>query len=247
MTRKQRRLVLIGSALGVLALAVALVLIALKDSIVFFNSPTDVVEKQHQARDPHSARRAGEGRQRRARRNLARPLRRHRRQEHGPGRLIRACCPICSAKGRAWWPKARSTARGTFKADSVLAKHDETYMPKEVADALKKQGHWKDEHGKSRLRCRRGRASDRRASDDRRARPLRAGARARLWRSCRPACRSSARAANDPVLMAVAGPTAVGAILSSWRSSFGALDRSATCGRTSPSSTCSRIRIRRSR
>src|SRR5439155_10143420 len=46
MTRKQRRLSLIGAALGVLALAVALVLIALKDSIVFFNSPTDVVEKQ---------------------------------------------------------------------------------------------------------------------------------------------------------------------------------------------------------
>ena len=34
---------------------------------------------------------------------------------------------------------------GTLRADSVLAKHDETYMPKEVADALKKQGHWKDE------------------------------------------------------------------------------------------------------
>jgi cytochrome c-type biogenesis protein CcmE len=33
--------------------------------------------------------------------------------------------------------------RGSFKADSVLAKHDENYMPKEVADALKKQGHWK--------------------------------------------------------------------------------------------------------
>src|SRR5262249_62398416 len=45
MTRKQRRLTLIGSALGVLALAVGLVLVALKDSIVFFNSPTDVVEK----------------------------------------------------------------------------------------------------------------------------------------------------------------------------------------------------------
>jgi cytochrome c-type biogenesis protein CcmE len=30
----------------------------------------------------------------------------------------------------------------------VLAKHDETYMPKEVADALKKQGHWKDDYGK---------------------------------------------------------------------------------------------------
>jgi len=45
MTRKRRRLVLIGSALGVLAVAVALVLSALKDSIVFFNSPSDVVEK----------------------------------------------------------------------------------------------------------------------------------------------------------------------------------------------------------
>ena len=45
MTRKQRRLVLIGGSLGVLALAAVLVLSALKDSIVFFNSPTDVVEK----------------------------------------------------------------------------------------------------------------------------------------------------------------------------------------------------------
>jgi cytochrome c-type biogenesis protein CcmE len=31
----------------------------------------------------------------------------------------------------------------------VLAKHDEKYMPKEVADALKKQGHWKDDYGKN--------------------------------------------------------------------------------------------------
>ncbi|MEA2949861.1 MAG: cytochrome c-type biosis protein CcmE, partial [Alphaproteobacteria bacterium] len=39
-------------------------------------------------------------------------------------------------------------AAGTFRADSVLAKHDETYMPKEVADALKKQGYWKDDNQK---------------------------------------------------------------------------------------------------
>ena len=37
---------------------------------------------------------------------------------------------------------------GSFRADTVLAKHDETYMPREVADALKKQGHWKDDYGK---------------------------------------------------------------------------------------------------
>src|SRR3979409_2576211 len=36
---------------------------------------------------------------------------------------------------------------GVFRADTVLAKHDENYMPKEVADALKKEGHWKDDYG----------------------------------------------------------------------------------------------------
>src|ERR1700681_4256950 len=45
MTRKQRRLVLIGSGLGVLAIAVALMLNAFRGSIVFFNSPSDVTEK----------------------------------------------------------------------------------------------------------------------------------------------------------------------------------------------------------
>src|ERR1700753_2892233 len=46
MTRKQRRLVLIGSGVAVLAVAVALMLNAFRDSIVFFNSPSDVVERQ---------------------------------------------------------------------------------------------------------------------------------------------------------------------------------------------------------
>ncbi|HMK69413.1 MAG TPA: cytochrome c maturation protein CcmE, partial [Xanthobacteraceae bacterium] len=46
MTRKRRRLVLIGCGVGVLGIAVALMLSALRDSIVFFNSPSDVVEKQ---------------------------------------------------------------------------------------------------------------------------------------------------------------------------------------------------------
>src|SRR5271155_5229786 len=45
MTRKRRRLVLIGGGLAVLAVAVALMLNAFRDSIVFFNSPSDVVEK----------------------------------------------------------------------------------------------------------------------------------------------------------------------------------------------------------
>ena len=34
-----------------------------------------------------------------------------------------------------------------FHADSILAKHDERYMPREVADALKKQGVWREGEG----------------------------------------------------------------------------------------------------
>ena len=33
---------------------------------------------------------------------------------------------------------------GRFRADTVLAKHDESYMPREVADALKAQGRWQE-------------------------------------------------------------------------------------------------------
>ena len=44
MTRKQRRLVLVGTGLGVLAVAVALMLNAFRGSIAFFNSPSDIAE-----------------------------------------------------------------------------------------------------------------------------------------------------------------------------------------------------------
>ena len=57
---------------------------------------------------------------------------------------IAACCPICFARGRGWSPKARLEPDGVFAASTVLAKHDERYMPREVVDALKKSGHWQD-------------------------------------------------------------------------------------------------------
>jgi cytochrome c-type biogenesis protein CcmE len=146
MTRKQRRLVLIGSGMGVLALAATLVLFALKDSIVFFNSPTDVVEKNVA---PGSRIRLGglvkEG-------TLVR----------GDNLLVRfevtdgnksvsvaytGILPDLFREGQGVVTEGALDASGLFKADSVLAKHDENYMPKEVADALKKQGHWKSEGG----------------------------------------------------------------------------------------------------
>src|SRR5882724_11282003 len=147
MTRKQRRLSLIGAALGVLALAVALVLIALKDSIVFFNSPTDVVEKQIK---PGTRIRIGglvkEGSVKRGD-SLAVSF------DVTDGKSTVAVAyqgllPDLFREGQGIVAEGALEPGGTFRADSVLAKHDESYMPKEVADALKKQGHWKDDYEK---------------------------------------------------------------------------------------------------
>jgi len=146
MTRKQRRLVLIGSSLGVLALAAALVLSALKDSIVFFNSPTDLVEK-HIA--PGTRIRLG---------GLVKPGTMQRGEKLAVSfevtdgnRAIavnyQGILPDLFREGQGVIAEGIIEAGGTFKADSVLAKHDEKYMPKEVADALKKQGHWKESDG----------------------------------------------------------------------------------------------------
>ena len=143
MTRKQRRLVLIGSSLGVLALAAALVLSALKDSIVFFNSPTDVAEKHVQ---PGSRIRLGglvkEGSLQRGD-NLA-----VRFEVTDGNRAIavnyQGILPDLFREGQGVIAEGHIEPGGTFVADTVLAKHDENYMPREVVEALKKQGHWQE-------------------------------------------------------------------------------------------------------
>jgi cytochrome c-type biogenesis protein CcmE len=145
MTRKQRRLAMIAGGVSVLAVAVLLVLFAMKDSIVFFNSPTDVVEK-HVA--PGTRIRLG---------GLVAPG----SLSHGEALAVRfqvtdgnhaiavtyqGLLPDLFREGQGVVAEGTLDGGGVFKADNVLAKHDETYMPKEVADALKKQGHWKDEY-----------------------------------------------------------------------------------------------------
>ncbi len=146
MTRKQRRLILIGSSLGVLALAVALILGALKDSIVFFNSPTDVVEK---GLKPGTRIRLG---------GLVQPGSVMRQSldasfDVTDGKTsikvsYHGILPDLFREGQGVVAEGALDPSGGFVADTVLAKHDEKYMPKEVADALKKQSHWKDEYGK---------------------------------------------------------------------------------------------------
>jgi cytochrome c-type biogenesis protein CcmE len=145
MTRKQRRIVLIASGLGVLLVAVLLVLSALKDSIVFFNTPTDVAEK-HVA--PGARIRLGglvvNG-------SVARGDALSVRFEVTDGNrsipvTFQGILPDLFREGQGVVAEGSLDGSGVFKADNVLAKHDERYMPKEVADALKKQGHWKDDY-----------------------------------------------------------------------------------------------------
>jgi cytochrome c-type biogenesis protein CcmE len=145
MTRKQRRFAMIAGGVGVLAVAVLLVLFAMSDAIVFFNSPTDVVEKHI---GPGTRIRLG---------GLVAPG----SLSRGDSLAVRfqvtdgsnavavtyqGVLPDLFREGQGVVAEGSLDGSGVFKADNVLAKHDETYMPKEVADALKKQGHWKDEY-----------------------------------------------------------------------------------------------------
>ena len=147
MTRKQRRLVLIGGSLGVLAVAAALVLSALKDSIVFFNSPTDLVEK-HIA--PGTRIRLG-GLVKSGSVQRGDNLAVHFEVTDGNKAVsvsYRGLLPDLFREGQGVVTEGTVEPGGAFKADSVLAKHDERYMPKEVVDALKKQGRWEEGRGK---------------------------------------------------------------------------------------------------
>ena len=144
MTRKQRRLVMIGTAVAVLGLALGLVLYAMRDSIVFFHAPADVQAKGVQ---PGTRFRLGglvqEG-----------SLKRGENQEVSfvvmdarsaiPVRY-QGMLPDLFREGQGVVAEGALDAAGLFKADTVLARHDESYMPREVADALKAQGHWQGE------------------------------------------------------------------------------------------------------
>jgi len=147
MTRKQRRLILIGSGVGVLAVAVALMLNALRDSIVFFNSPTDIVEKHV---GPGTRIRLG-GLVKNGSVVRSDNLSVHFEVTDGKTGIpvsYQGALPDLFREGQGVVAEGALDPGGTFKADSILAKHDETYMPKEVADALKRSGHWKDDYGR---------------------------------------------------------------------------------------------------
>jgi len=142
MTRKQRRGVLIGTCLAVLGVAVGLVLYAMRDSIVFFYSPSEVAKMQI---SPGQRFRLG-------------GLVETGSVAHGEGATIHfvvtdkisslpvtftGVLPDLFREGQGVVAEGVLGADGTFQADNVLAKHDEKYMPPEVAKKLKEEGVWR--------------------------------------------------------------------------------------------------------
>lgn len=141
MTRKQRRLTLIGSAGAVLALALGLILFALNDQIVFFQSPSDITRQDI---PPGQRIRLGglveEGSVIRS--DNAEVRFRVTDLENVVVVTYKGILPDLFREGQGVVTEGIVDANGVFVADSVLAKHDENYIPKEVAEALKDQGHW---------------------------------------------------------------------------------------------------------
>jgi cytochrome c-type biogenesis protein CcmE len=139
MTRKQKRATVIAGAVGVLGVALVMVLFALRDSVVFFHTPSDVTAKAIPA--GQRFRLGGlvaEGSVKRGQDVVVEftvtdtlktiPV------------AFRGVLPDLFREGQGVVAEGKLDAGGRFIADTVLAKHDETYMPPEVAKALKEKG-----------------------------------------------------------------------------------------------------------
>lgn len=149
MTRKQKRLSIVLGGMSFIALAVLLVMFALSSDITFFRSPSDLVAEQPGpttrirlgglVEDGSVVR--GEGTEVKFavtdRRNVVEVV-------------YNGILPDLFREGQGVVAEGSfANGGGVFVADTVLAKHDENYMPKEVADALKAKGEWYGEGGKS--------------------------------------------------------------------------------------------------
>ena len=149
MKPKHRRLTFLVVALGLLAVAAVLVLSALDDSLVFFMSPTEALANPP---PPDRAIRIG---------GLVEEASLERATGDATVRFtvtdletaipvtFEGVLPDLFREGQGVVVEGTLGADGAFTANEVLAKHDENYMPPEVAEAIKQSGHWQGEEGDS--------------------------------------------------------------------------------------------------
>ena len=144
MSRKRRRLLALVVGLGLLGAAAALALFAFSDNLVFFYGPTELAAKH-----------IGPGRRVRIGGMVEKASLVH----EADGRsvefrvtdgntniavLYTGALPDLFREGQGVVAEGKLRPDGVFAASSVLAKHDEKYMPPEVAAALKKEGRWQE-------------------------------------------------------------------------------------------------------
>ena len=142
MKRKNKRLSMISAAFLAIGAAMALILTAFEDNIVFFYSPTEIVENKLQANQ--RLRLGGLVEEGSVQRANGSPI-----VNFNVTDLIttvpitfKGILPDLFREGQGIVAEG-NFREGKFFATEVLAKHDENYMPKEIAEALKKSGKWK--------------------------------------------------------------------------------------------------------
>ena len=145
MTRKQKRLALVLGGMASLGVAAALVLSAFNDNLVFFYSPSDVAQKQPAA---GRALRIGGLVEENSLTKLDGGKRIEFKVTDGAHDLAVSYVgvpPALFREGQGVIAEGKLDAAGMLRADSILAKHDERYMPPEVVEALKKSGQWRED------------------------------------------------------------------------------------------------------
>ncbi len=143
MTRKRRRLYIVLFGMVLLGAAAALVLSAFEDNIVFFYTPSDLAEKKP---SPERRLRVGgvvvENSVKRKPGDAAVSFRLTDMQSTVLVVYEKGILPDMFREGQGIIAEGRLGNDGVFRADEVLAKHDENYMPAEVAEALRASGQW---------------------------------------------------------------------------------------------------------
>ena len=144
MTRKRRRLYVLLLGLLGLGTATALTLAAFQDHLVFFYSPTDIAT--HKAPQDRSMRIGGLVEVGSIERTAGQPEIRFRVTDMASAVpvVFSGVVPDLFREGQGVVANGRLGTDGVFRASELLARHDENYMPTEVAEALKRSGHWKE-------------------------------------------------------------------------------------------------------
>ncbi len=145
--RKKQRLYIVLLAMLLLGGASALVLTAMSDSLVYFYGPTELMTRKDVT--PDRRLRIGGLVETGSVEKDGKTVRFRVTDTANTLRVVyTGLLPDLFREGQGVVAEGRLGLDGVFQASEVLAKHDENYMPKEVQDALKDQGHWQEQYDK---------------------------------------------------------------------------------------------------